>query len=154
MADPKQAQKIDPATLVNPNARTLPAVSLAQESFLRSFNERDKNLGRRRVPRRTFESPVGVLVDGLYELERAYQVGEGGMMISCRNRELEVGKSIVISFYLPTSSTIIVRGVVRSVTPADETRPARYGVEFVALDFQYKREIRNFVASATVAESV
>lgn len=154
MPHSKQAQKVDPATLVNPRARAMPKVDLVLDPVLRTLSDRDKSLGRRRVPRRTFESPVGILADGRYELERAYQVGEGGMMISCRERELAVGKSIVISFYLPTSSTIIVRGIVRSITPAEGALPARYGIEFVGLDFQYKREIRNFVASATGAESV
>ncbi len=121
------------------------------EGFARALNARDANLGRRRVPRRNFESPIGVLAQGNYELEQSFQVGEGGMMFSSR-RKLVVDQMVVISFYLPTSATIVVRGVVRSVIPADQDKPERYGVEFLTLGFQYKREIRNFVASATGME--
>ena len=153
MADGKSAQKVEPVTLTKP-ARVTPDLHLVQKPVLRTLQDRDKNLGRRRVPRRTFESPVGVLAHGGYQLERAFQVGEGGMMISSRERPLTVGQNIVLSFYLPTSSTIIVRGIVRSITPAEGHFPERYGIEFVQLDFQYKREIRNFVASATGAEAV
>ncbi len=88
---------------------------------------------------------------GIYESERSFQVGEGGMMISSQ-RKMEPGQLIVLSFYLPNSATIVVRGTVRSVIPADKGLPERYGIEFANLDFQFKREIRNFVASASGTE--
>lgn len=113
-----------------------------------------KDLGRRRVPRRTFENPVGVLVKGAYSIERAYQVGEGGMMIHFHAGELEVGDQLVASFFLSMDSTVIVRAVVRSKVPATGESPVRYGLEFSNLEFHYKREIRNFVASATQTEAV
>lgn len=113
-----------------------------------------KDLGRRRVPRRTFDNPVGVLVGGQYSIERAFQVGEGGMMICYAPAQLEVGSKLVASFFLSPTSTVIVRGIVRSRVPADGDLPVRYGIEFANLEFQYKREIRNFVASATHSEAV
>jgi hypothetical protein len=106
------------------------------------------NSGRRRVPRRTFEAPVGVLISGKYHMQQAFQVGEGGMMIS-GTQVLRVGSQAVISFFLNSGSLIIVRGVVRSVVPAEDGLPQRFGIEFLNLGFQYKREIRNFVAAAT-----
>ncbi len=121
---------------------------MPDQNFARALNARDANLGRRRVPRRNFESPIGLLAQGNYEIEQSFQVGEGGMMFSSR-RKLAVNQMVVISFYLPNSQTIVVRGVVRSVIPSDKDRPERFGVEFLTLGFQYKREIRNFVASAT-----
>ena len=104
--------------------------------------------GRRRVPRRAFDASVGILLHGNYRMERSFQVGEGGMMISSAS-SLEVGTQTVISFFLISGSLIIVRGVVRSVVQARGKLPKRYGVEFLNLGFQYKREIRNFVAAAT-----
>jgi hypothetical protein len=112
-----------------------------------------KDQGRRRVPRRTFESPVGVLVNGKYSLERAFQVGEGGMMISYKPSKLEKDKMLVVSFFLSAHSTVIVRAVIRNVVPAKDGVPERYGIEFLNLEFHYKREIRNFVASATAEQS-
>lgn len=105
--------------------------------------------GRRRVPRRTFESNVGILLKGEYKIERAYQVGEGGMMISIAEGKLEEGTNLSLSFFLPAGQLIMVRGVVRNIVPAGQGRPVRYGIEFLNVGFQSKREIRNFVAAAT-----
>lgn len=104
--------------------------------------------GRRRVPRRTFESSVGILLHGKYSLERSYQVGEGGMMI-CSAEPLLLGRQLVVSFFITKAAIIIVRGIVRSMVPEDGKFPERYGIEFLNLGFQFKREIRNFVAAAT-----
>jgi hypothetical protein len=105
-----------------------------------------KELGRRRVPRRDYEAPIGLLVDGVYTVERCYQVGEGGMMISSE-RPLKELDPLVISFFVFNKS-IVVRGEVRSVTPGSDHSQTRYGIEFLGLGFVYKREIRNLVASA------
>jgi hypothetical protein len=105
---------------------------------------------RRRVPRRLFESPVGLLVHGNYSVERSFQVGEGGIMVSSK-MPLEIGHQLVASFFLK-GKTMIVRGIVRNTLPAKGHLPIRYGLEFVNLEFQYKREIRNFVASASNME--
>ena len=105
--------------------------------------------GRRRVPRRTFDANVGILLGGRYTLERSYQVGEGGMMISIQDTCLRENVQIVLSFFLPGQALIMVRGIVRSVIPAKDAKPERYGIEFLNLEFQSKREIRNFVAAAT-----
>lgn len=153
VGDGKPIVKVEPATLVKPVNPNIPeAAGITPNESFSKFQQRDANLGRRRVPRRTFDSPVGVLMQGTYDLERSFQVGEGGMMISSR-RKMEAGQTVVISFYLPTSATIVVRGVIRSVIPADKGLPERYGLEFVNLGFQFKREIRNFVASATGFEA-
>lgn len=116
-----------------------------EESFLA---KESTVTGRRRVPRRNFEAPVGVLHKGKYTIERSYQVGEGGVMISSAQKIL-VGTQVVTSFYLNTSLIILVRGVVRSVIPAKDRFPERYGIEYLNLGFHFRREIRNFVAAAT-----
>ena len=107
---------------------------------------------QRRVPRRTFTGPVGVLAGGQYLIERAFQVGEGGMMVSTE-RAFSDGDQMVMSFSLENGAILVVRAIVRSFQgPQRRTginEPARVGVEFVNLEFHYKREIRNFVASAT-----
>ncbi len=107
--------------------------------------------GRRRVPRRAFDSAVGTLVHGLFRVERSFQVGEGGMMISSLT-ELQESEQLVVSFYLPTSGMIIVRGVVRSIVKANSGTPLRYGVEFLNLGFHHRRDVRNYVSAATHLE--
>lgn len=109
-------------------------------------------IGRRRVPRRLFEAPVGILLHGKYTLQRSFQVGEGGMMISSAV-DMNAGELLALSFFLPGGVMLMVRGVVRSVLPAKDNLPKRYGIEFVNLDFQHKRGIRNFVAAATSLDS-
>jgi hypothetical protein len=110
----------------------------------------DKNAGagRRRVPRRTFKAPVGVLKSGGYAIRKAYQLGEGGMMID-HNEKLKEGVCLVLNFFLPGGHIVMVRGIVRAVIAAKDGQPERYGLEFLNLGFQYKRAIRNFVAAAT-----
>lgn len=106
-------------------------------------------IGRRRVPRRSFEAGIGILLHGRYTLERSYQVGEGGMMLSCKVAELQEGEHMVVSFYLPSGVLVVVRGVVRSLVTPKHNEMKRYGIEFMNLEFHLKREIRNFVAAAT-----
>lgn len=107
---------------------------------------------QRRVPRRNYGGPVGVLAGGQYIIERATQVGEGGMMVSTE-RAFAAGDQMVMSFALADGAIIIVRAVVRNFQAPRRgpgiDEPARIGVEFVNLEFHYKRQIRNFVASAT-----
>lgn len=105
------------------------------------------DLGRRRVPRRDYESSIGVLCAGKYELERSFQVGEGGILVSSK-RPLTEGCRLVVSFFM-TNIPIVVQAVVRNTVPASNGKPERYGLEFINLEFGYKREIRNYVASAT-----
>ena len=105
--------------------------------------------GRRRVPRRTYKAPVGVLMGGEYAVERAYQLGEGGMMLDCKRGKLKEGTKLALNFFLPGGQVVMVRGVVRAVIAPKEGVPERYGIEFSNLGFQYKRAIRNFVAAAT-----
>ena len=105
--------------------------------------------GRRRVPRRAFEAPIGLLIAGEYGMSRCHQVGEGGMMVSSA-RALAVGQRVSLSFFVPGGSVALVRAVVRSLIPVkDKGQGPRYGLEFENLDFQARREIRNFVAAAT-----
>lgn len=109
-------------------------------------------MNMRRVPRRNFDSTVGVLIRGQYLLGRAFQLGEGGMMIST-NQPLTVDTHVVASFVMQ-AEIVMVRAVVRGVLPAKPGAPLRYNVEFVDLEFQYKRAIRNYVAAATQGEGL
>ncbi len=106
-------------------------------------------IGRRRVPRRTFKAPVGVLIGGQYSVERAFQLGEGGMMIDCKGQKLKAGTQTVLNFFLPDGNIVMVRGIVRAMIAPKDGVPECYGLEFLNLGFHHKRAIRNFVAAAT-----
>lgn len=112
----------------------------------------NKSAKRRQVPRRGYESSLGVLYRGEYFIEKTYQVSEGGLMLGSK-RALKVDEMVVVTFKVPKSPIFIVRGIVRSVVPAVGRFPVRYGIEFQNLEFSAKREIRNFVAAATSLES-
>ena len=103
---------------------------------------------RRRVPRRNFNSSVGCLFRGRYSIVRSQQVGEGGMSIIVPF-ELEIGDRVVLTFRIPSGSTICVRGEVRYRDQEVSTGNFMAGIQFENLDFHFKRELRNLVASAT-----
>jgi hypothetical protein len=105
-----------------------------------------KGSRRRQVPRREFESGVGVLYRGEYNVEQSYYVSESGLMIGSA-RQLQDGDLLCVTFKVPSSPMLIVRAIVRSVVKAKENIPERYGIEFQNLEFSAKREIRNFVAA-------
>jgi hypothetical protein len=101
----------------------------------------------RRVPRRSFEATVGILTKGNYNLGQSFQLGEGGMMLASLH-DLINDHHIVVSFQMG-AEIVMVRAIVRGKLPAKAGAPIRYNVEFVDLEFQYKRAIRNYVAAAT-----
>lgn len=108
---------------------------------------KDKAQNRRRVPRRAFHKRVGLLVNGIYMVSEASQLGEGGILIECP-QQLEIGQKLVVTFKLPDTIQAVVRGIIRyKLDPKGEQKYPCYGIEFVNLDFNLKREIRSFVAS-------
>ncbi len=104
-------------------------------------------ISHRKVPRRTFERKVGVLVKGAYEVNSAFEIGERGMLIAT---ELPLTKDdlVVITFNIPGLLNTVVRGIVRySLEDALGIATTKYGIEFQNIDFQSKRQIRKYVAA-------
>jgi hypothetical protein len=109
------------------------------------------HVARRRVPRREFIRQVGVLLLGKYFISHALELGEGGILLEMAET-LEVGQKLVITFALPGSRPAVVRGTIRYGLPGSSPKLKRYGIEFANLDFQAKRDIRNYVASKSEEE--
>lgn len=107
---------------------------------------------KRRVPRRSFFHKIGLLVDGNYYITSAVELGEGGIGLYSP-MPLPVGKRVVVTFKVPMGSPTAVRGIVRYVSPMQNEKAPRYGIEFLTLEFLIRREIRNFVASKDQAET-
>ncbi len=107
---------------------------------------------KRRVPRKDFFRSVGLLVDGHYDMVRAYEIAELGMLIST-SKKLKVGARLVLSFYLPGADFAIVRAAVRYLHEgvSKESGESSYGLEFEGAGFEMKRKIRFYVASTQKA---
>lgn len=116
-----------------------------------SMSDAGRVIRRRRVPRRDFHRRVGLLIRGQYLISRAAQLGEGGMMVYSPT-PLKLGQAVVVSFKLPDKAPDIVRAVVRYILPPERGQGPRYGIEFANLDFNVKRDIRNYVAAKSAAE--
>jgi hypothetical protein len=99
---------------------------------------------KRRVPRRKINRPVGLLFKGEYLVERVFQVGEGGLMVSSVT-PLAAEDRVLITFSLQGEGFITSKATIRY--EVKEGSQNFYGLEFDELPFQARREIRSFVAS-------
>jgi len=107
-----------------------------------------QDVNRRRVPRRAFSGNIGVLMRGEYFVEKTIQVGEGGVSILF-HRPVRDNTNVVVTFKIPGGSIVCVRGSIRYVESSDGKGGIPAGIQFENLDFHFKRELRNFVATAT-----
>lgn len=105
---------------------------------------------RRRVPRRSLYRRVGLLINGQYHVNQTLQVGEGGMRLRS-SVPLEEGKRLVVAFHLPDLGHIVCRAIVRYVIK-DDKDGLSFGLQFETIDFDSKRQIRNYVASKSKDE--
>ena len=106
-----------------------------------------KSIRKRRVPRRLFYRRAGVLIKGVHHFGFSHQLGEGGLLLEI-DKHLDNDHRLLVSFYLPEHGLIVVRGVVRYRMKEPKAKHGfAYGVQFENLDFEIKRQIRNFVAS-------
>lgn len=126
--------------------KTAEELSSHDQMLQRLYNNQSP---RRRVPRRAINQSIGLLISGEYFIAKAFEIGEGGMLIESptplRDQDL-----LVI--------TIRIRGVVNGAllakviyTRAANSAPeaVRYGISFEKVGFEVKRQIRNFVAANT-----
>lgn len=104
---------------------------------------------RRRVPRRIYTKPIGLLYGGQYQISVSYEIGEGGMLIESQY-ELEIGNLILITFHIPGMLNTTCRAEIKY--KSSKTDNLVYGVEFKNLDFDVKRLIRKYVAQRSMDE--
>lgn len=109
-----------------------------------------KPFGRkRRVPRREVHMRIGLLVAGRYQLTHAFELGEGGLLVSS-SEPLSVSQKVVVTFRIPNVlHNVLMATVVYAMHPKSEGDPPLYGLRFDNLDFSTKRKIRQFVATST-----
>ena len=105
-------------------------------------------LNKRRVPRREVSARIGLLHKGQYHLANAHEIGEGGLLVSCESLKLRKGDLVVVTLRIPGVIQGVVLGSIIYVTPE-----GRYGMSFDKIEFELKRQIRNFVASSTTGKT-
>ncbi len=98
----------------------------------------------RRVPRRFYRQLVGCLSRGTYRLSHSIQMGEGGLLLEL-DWPIKENDSLVLTFKVPMGSYWVVRARVQYLLALPK-EAKKVGVTFEGLDFQARREIRNFVA--------
>jgi hypothetical protein len=107
----------------------------------------------RRSPRRTFQRPIGLLVQGEYTLAEAAQISEGGMLI-LSEYELALKDLIVVTLLLPDGGHAVARAeILYRRKPTEPGGPAAFGLQFLNLPLMKRRIIRNYVAAKTQEEA-
>lgn len=118
-------------------------------SFAETLHELYNQKGRRRVPRRPIEQRVGLLIGGEYYVAWAYEIGEGGMLLASPV-PLNDKDKVVITLRIPGVMSGVVQGhALYCLASGDKFKSSRYGIQFDKIDFEFKRQIRNYVAANT-----
>lgn len=120
--------------------------SLTEKSTQTAGQEYDK---RRRVPRRPVSCNVGILFKGVYHIGRAYELGEGGMLISSPVALTTEARLMITFRLMGVMQGAMIAHVAYVRDSKNDKEPKVYGVQFDKVDFDLKRKIRNFVASNT-----
>ncbi len=118
----------------------------------------------RRTPRRLYRRPVGVLVNGHYEVLEGRGLSEDGALLALGDArhlgkppkfstiDLRVGARVAISLILPSGVTLVLRGEV-----AHHEGNAGSGhlieIRFDVVPLHQRREIRKYVSSKQVGET-
>ncbi len=108
------------------------------------------SLENRRSPRRVFRRPVGILVHGDYQVCKALQLGEGGMM-AIIDADIASGTSVVATVFIPGGGYALVQAVV--LYRVDSGEGKAYGLKFENVPIAQKRFIRNYVSAKTQKEA-
>lgn len=105
---------------------------------------------RRRAPRKDFGGLANVLIGGQITTCPCLQIGEGGALLDIpSNTMAEVGKTVVVHFFLPN-----VGGIVASALCVYLTPEGKMGLQFADLELRFKIRIRDFVSRRKQAFSV
>ena len=65
---------------------------------------------------------------------------------------MQVGDRVVLTFKPPGVDQTVVQAIIRFGMKDEGSKGYKYGLEFVNLEFQAKRQIRGYVASRRVGE--
>lgn len=112
----------------------------------------NKLLHERRTPRRQFDRPVGVLFKGKYQIIKAVQISEGGVLLELPGH-IKVGDHLLMNLILKADRGYAVsRGEVLYVNEDVSDGFKRMGIKFFDLSSRHKRFIRDYIASKSEEE--
>jgi len=103
------------------------------------------NESRRRYPRVQFQSYVGLLLLGRYEVVMGNELGEGGMSF-LYHRPVELAQKILVTLPNSKNNFHCLQAEVRNCS-RKESGVYTVGSQFLDITFDVKREIRSFVSS-------
>lgn len=106
----------------------------------------NRGIHERKFPRRPFRRGIGTLQNGDYVVCVGDEIGEGGVSF-WTDRPLKIGDLLVLSFQIPDGSFISVRAEVKNNSQGQEPGQHHYGLSFLNLKFERKREIRTYVTA-------
>lgn len=92
-----------------------------------------------------------MLLGGEYEVVKALQLSEGGMLIST-SRKRALRSNIVLTLLLPGGSCVIARAMLIYDNQSTDS-DFQYGVKFLDLDIPRRRLIRSYVTAKTQQEA-
>jgi hypothetical protein len=105
---------------------------------------------RRKAPRRDFDGQVGALFQGTMVVTQCIQLGEGGALIQSHPQldAMREGDHLVLSIFL-----VSIGPVIATARCVYCTEKGQLGLQFVELDTNCKKHIREFVSRRkTIAE--
>ena len=134
---------------------------MSNDGFIRlkppTANTNGRGIEARRVPRRVFMRPVGLMRHGTYQVVQALQLSEGGMLFQATPEQaaigFRVGDTVVISIIIPGWRSIVTRGEIIYTRPASGSADTQFGIRFQPLAIQLRRFVRIYVTAKTQAEA-
>ncbi|MDZ4662036.1 MAG: PilZ domain-containing protein [Pseudomonadota bacterium] len=100
----------------------------------------------KRLPRRLYQRPVGILSESGYCVNDIVEISEGGIMARSSAQQYPVDSSVLLNFYLPEGGMIIIRAEARWTKNVFDLPGTFIGFQFNKVTFQHRRLIRAYVA--------
>lgn len=134
---------------------------MSNDTFIRlkppSAPSKRPGIEARRVPRRVFSRPIGLMRHGDYQVVQALQLSEGGMLIQTTTEQAKlgykVGDTIVATLIIPGGRAVVTRGEIIYTRPGSNTGELQFGIRFQPLAIQQRRFVRIYVTAKTQAEA-
>jgi c-di-GMP-binding flagellar brake protein YcgR len=105
----------------------------------------------KRIPRRLYDRPVGILCESKYTMERSVDVGEEGMLVRA-TRPLNEGDNVLVNFWMDKIGYVIIPAQIRWIKNDEKTKEQFFGLFFLKVSFEYRRALRTYIAAKPAAE--
>lgn len=134
---------------------------MSEEKNLNSPTEESETLveaeefiyNRRKYPRRRFLHKVALLIEGQYLILPSLEISEGGIL-ALTDAPYNFQKQIVLTIFLPENLPQAIRSEIRYSHPEADTGKYKTGIQFLNLEFSFKKKIREFVSAKSEKEAL